>query len=70
MADVLEYDIAEIEGGNLDSDQAGSLINDLLDLLDEIEMSQDWRLAGDRFDIARQNGLTVNFGRRSTESLH
>ena len=60
------YDVDDID----DNGDDDLFIAMLLSLLDRIELEQDFSLASQRFDIARQCGFTVSIGQLITDTKH
>ena len=55
--------VVQVSAGNKMPDKMpDKMFSELLDLLDRIEIEEDHTLAGQRFDIAKKYGYTVEFG--------
>jgi len=45
-------------------------VSHLIALLDRIELEEDWTLAEQRFDIAEELGMTIEFGEPISGALN
>lgn len=53
-----------------ENDFPNEFVEEILTLLDLIEIEEDSKLAGQRFDIGRKHGFTIVFGEPISGRLH